>query len=239
MNAKLELLDLLQFARGAERDFAERMGDQVRDERGSPEQWAPKDELAHIGAWKAITAEVLAAAQAGESYTFHNDLDAKNEELYHQYDHLSWGSVLDTLHRHAEQLIARVDAMPEADLADANRFPWLAGRSLWSRALHNGFYHPLWHLALMVAGRGQHQRGRLLMVEVTRRMLALDESQRWQDQFRYNMACYHALAGDKERAIEGLSQCLVGSPELQEWSRQDDDLASIWEEPAYLALLDG
>jgi hypothetical protein len=239
MSKKKRLLDLLQFAGDAERAFASVMGERVRDETGTADSWAPKDELAHVAAWKRITAELIRAGLEGKTFQFHDDLDQKNEELYQQSAAMPWGSVVEGLATDTETLVEQVTAASEAELVDADRFPWLDGRSFWSRALHNGFYHAAWHLALMYAGRGERERGHSLMEEVTREMVSLLEGKRWQDQYQYNQACYYALAGDKERAIEQLGVCLTESAELREWSRQDSDLASIWEEPAYLTLLDG
>ena len=56
---------------------------------------------------------------------------------------------------------------------------------------------------------------------------------------RYNLACHYALAGEKERAIAGLGAALASNPGLAEWSQQDPDLASIRDEPGYLALYEG
>jgi hypothetical protein len=75
------------------------------------------------------------------------------------------------------------------------------------------------------------------MEEVTETLINEDESLRWQGQSIYNLACFYALSGDKERAIENLGKAISLSSDMIEWSREDTDLTSIWDEPGYRALV--
>jgi hypothetical protein len=53
---------------------------------------------------------------------------------------------------------------------------------------------------------------------------------------RYNLACYLALAGEKNKAVELLGEALRLHPGLTEWSRQDTDLVSLHGLPGYERL---
>jgi hypothetical protein len=237
MSKKKALLNLLRIAGEAEQEFAVVLGDLVRHEMGSAEQWAPKDELGHIAAWKLITADTLFAGMNNEPYTFHENLDEKNEALFHQYASLTWEEIVEVLENSRSELVARVEAMPEEDLVEATKYPWLEGRSFWESALREGFCHSLWHLALMYAGREETERGHQLMEQMADRMLSLNDAAGWQNEYRYKLACYYALTGAAEKAMEILAAVLPGNPDLMESSKQDSDLASIWEEPAYRMMI--
>jgi mannose-6-phosphate isomerase-like protein (cupin superfamily) len=48
----------------------------------------------------------------------------------------------------------------------------------------------------------------------------------------YQLACYQALAGDRAKAIEHLEIAYAGDPRTREWAADDDDLASVRDDPA-------
>jgi tetratricopeptide (TPR) repeat protein len=48
----------------------------------------------------------------------------------------------------------------------------------------------------------------------------------------YQLACYEALAGNRDRAIEHLRIAYAGNPETREWAAGDADLASVRDDPA-------
>ncbi len=48
--------------------------------------------------------------------------------------------VLDDSRRVFQQLVAAIDALPETDLNDPNRFPWLEGQSLTSVDFFSHFH---------------------------------------------------------------------------------------------------
>jgi tetratricopeptide (TPR) repeat protein len=84
--------------------------------------------------------------------------------------------------------------------------------------------------------RGDKEYATELQEKTAKLLSELDESQSWQGTVRYNLACHYALAGETETAIEKLREALELNPELTEWSKEDADLASIREEPGYIAL---
>jgi tetratricopeptide (TPR) repeat protein len=64
----------------------------------------------------------------------------------------------------------------------------------------------------------------------------LDDTPRWRGIAKYNLACFYALSGEKEQAIQILNQALELAPDLTEWSQQDPDFANIRDDSAYQAL---
>jgi tetratricopeptide (TPR) repeat protein len=92
------------------------------------------------------------------------------------------------------------------------------------------------HLAEAHMKRGQGARARAMMESLSEGLERLDDSPRWVGVVRYNLACYLALAGEKDKAIQLLSEALRLHPGLTVWSRQDTDLASLHGLPEYERL---
>jgi tetratricopeptide (TPR) repeat protein len=92
------------------------------------------------------------------------------------------------------------------------------------------------HLGPLFIERGEKEYATELQEEAAKLLLELDESQSWQGVVGYNLACHYALAGETKIAIEKLREALELNPELTEWSKEDSDLASLREEPGYIAL---
>jgi hypothetical protein len=69
-------------------------------------------------------------------------------------------------------------------------------------------------------------------------LMALDESPSWQGVAVYNLACFYALAGEKEQSISNLKEALRLNPALTDWSKQDPDFDSIREDSEYSAIYD-
>ena len=46
----------------------------------------------------------------------------------------------------------------------------------------------------------------------------------------YNLACYAAMAGEREKALEHLRTAFERDPRSREWAQTDEDLASVREE---------
>jgi hypothetical protein len=49
----------------------------------------------------------------------------------------------------------------------------------------------------------------------------------------YNLACYHALAGHRTRALERLRVAVEHEPRAAGWAASDADLDSIRDDPAF------
>ena len=51
----------------------------------------------------------------------------------------------------------------------------------------------------------------------------------------YQLACYEALAGRTDEALEHLNKAVVQSEKLREWAQTDEDFASIRDDPRFPA----
>jgi Flp pilus assembly protein TadD len=55
--------------------------------------------------------------------------------------------------------------------------------------------------------------------------------------YLYNMSCYHALAGNRQPAIELLGKAVAMRPEWQETARKDTDFTAMHRDKAFLAVV--
>lgn len=109
--------------------------------------WSVKDSLAHIVAWELRMIAALAEIRQGMKPTaipYNLDdavVDAINQQIYEENRHRSLDAVLADFERSYQEAMAAVEATPEADLIDPNRFPWREGRPLWYMVAGNMHEH--------------------------------------------------------------------------------------------------
>jgi tetratricopeptide (TPR) repeat protein len=236
MEVKNRLVDLLQRVQEDERSFVASLGESERSMIGTPERWSAKDVVAHLAEWRARTAANLAAVRRGEPVASNDDIDASNAEIFQRYHDWSWEDVLRQSETSHSQLIERVQGLTEDELADTQLLPWQRGRPVWRAIAGNEYAHPISHLAICYAERGDQDRATALQETAAWLLAPLDDSPGWQGTIRYNLACHYALIGEKDQAITKLTEALRLYPGLAEWARQDTDLISIREEPAFQKL---
>ena len=52
----------------------------------------------------------------------------------------------------------------------------------------------------------------------------------------YRVAYYEALAGNRDAALEHLRRAVEHEPRAREWARDDEDFASLRDDPKFLAV---
>ncbi len=237
MELKSKLIGLIEHACKEERALFARLSEDERSVRGEPDRWSPKDTIAHLAAWKGRLAENLAAAARGETPVRYEDFETVNARDFEENRDRPWSEILERAAEVCQQLAEQVEKRNEAELRGTETLPWQEDRPLWRVIVGTGHMHPIAvHLEPVLIERGEKEYATELRKEAAELLSELDESQNWQGLVRYNLACHYALAGEAETAIEKLQQALELNPELTEWSKEDSDLASIREEPGYVAL---
>lgn len=84
--------------------------------------------------------------------------------------------------------------------------------------------------AFSLLRRGHEERGR---AEIEAGIAAVPDS--WQA--RYNLACFEALAGNADAALENLERAAELEPErVPKAAAEDEDFASVREDPRFLAI---
>jgi hypothetical protein len=62
----------------------------------------------------------------------------------------------------------------------------------------------------------------------------------WPDHptIHYQLACYHALAGDRTEALDHLRRAAAGDDRIGGWAKRDADFDSIRDDPRFAAIVD-
>ena len=55
----------------------------------------------------------------------------------------------------------------------------------------------------------------------------------------YHLACYQALAGDRDQALANLARACDGDARLKDWAREDEDFDSIRDDPGFEEAVSG
>jgi hypothetical protein len=171
-------------------------------------------------AWDERAVDNHQAALQGVPLPSYGDTDDANNEIFLAHRDMSWEDIqrkVDAVH---QKVTAWLDAQAEDDLTDPARFAWLNNRTLWGRIVGNSVIHPLLHLAESLVPP----------------LLALSDAPAWRSATLYNLACYYALAGLKDKAIAKLGEAFQIDSSLVEWSKEDADLNSLRDDPAFQAL---
>jgi len=236
MDVRPNLVELLERTRDEEQAFVAQLPSQERERIGKVNDWSVKDLIAHLAGWQLRMADRLAELARGEDKAQPEDIEAENALIWSEYSDRNWEEVLRALSTGHQRLMDNLHALSAEDLHDADRFESQKGQPLWRTVAGNECTHPMMHLAESYVKRGQADRAAKMMENLSNDLARLDDSPRWVGVVRYNLACYLALAGEKDRAIEILGDALRLHPGLTEWSRQDTDLVSLHGLPGYERL---
>lgn len=222
----IDLVELLQVTRAAERDLYAMLPAETRDAPGTIGTWSAKDVLAHLGAWRAIEARRLEATARNEAFPAddpdtHERIDDSNARLYAERTGWSWERV-------EEQADTSVEALQQAiGLSNHDVLCECDGTVAGIGA--NGANHAMAHLsdvarlADAAATERYHAFAHELETILARRHLRPRDS----GVMLYNIACHHAVTGDLDEARRLLRVAFSLHPVLQDAARDDPDLEAL------------
>ena len=127
---------------------------------GVEADWSVKDILAHIVAWEGFMRSRMAAALRGEmpgTPQSDADVDQMNAGFFQANKNLPLEEVLAKFADSYQQSYQLVVDTPEADLEDAERFPWRRGRPLCMLVGGNTWWHYEEHRQSIETWLAQHQ----------------------------------------------------------------------------------
>lgn len=232
-DSKTRLIELLDRAYADQQAFAATLSEADRAATGTREHWAIKDALSHIALWQRLSVERVAAIVQGKEPPNTDDYLAINDAHFEAHRDRLWAATIAEAETAYWALAAQTQSLSDEDLTDPQRFVHANGRALARSIVSNGFWHPEAHLAQLYVERGEIERANQSQEEVTALMESIPEER---NAARYNLACYYAMSGQQARALTELASALKLNPDLIEWSKQDSDLDSLRNDPAYVAL---
>ena len=230
---KTRLIQLLDLGRALQQQFMADLDPAARSAAGTWENWAVKDELAHITAWQFNALARLAALLHDEAVPDFSDYQAINRMIYDTNRDRTLAEIVAEGDRAYADFVALIRSSSDDDLAQPLSYAEEKSTSLVAQIMGNGLEHPVLHYADYYRRHGDLDKA--LQVYETGVTAVAD----WPEQYglaRYNQACFYALSGQADQAIGALREALRLRPDLVEWSQQDSDLISLRESTAYQAL---
>lgn len=222
------LIDALRIAREVEREILAALDPARRDAPAADGGWSAKDTLAHLSAWRQRQTDRLAARREGreEPNLPATDIDEINAGFHAERANWDWKRVAADAESTADALMAEVAAAGSETLADPKMVGSIMG---------DGPEHDLGHLGQLAATEAL--RARVLDLADTAR--AIIDRGGWPARTaayaRYNLACFHALAGHLDVARSLLREALPEQEELRTLAPTDDDLIALRDEIPDLA----
>lgn len=213
----------LRAARATERAIFAAYEPTERDAPAADGGWSPKDVLAHLGAWRRHQADRLAARREGrdEAAFPAGETDEINAVLHAERAGWSWDRVLADTTAATELLIVEIEVAADETLANDRMVGSIMG---------NGPEHDLAHLPALAARVGLEERIAALAGDVAAAVDSGGLPTRAAAYARYNLACFHALAGRLDEARALLRVALPASDELRAFAPDDGDLVALRDE---------
>lgn len=230
---KTRLIQLFELSRSFQQQLIADLDPAERTAPGTWENWSIKDELAHVVAWQLNSLARLAALVHAETIPDFSETEKINRSIYNTNHDRTLAEIVAEADRAYADFVALIQSLSEEDLAQPARFSDQEPRSLAAQIMGNGYEHPIFHYAERYRRRGDLAKALQLHEES---VAAVADWPEWYGTARYNLACFYALNGQKEKALHELREALQLRPDLSEWSKQDTDLASLHDDPAFSAL---
>ena len=132
-----------------------------------PSNLSIKDVMAHLRAWQQVSIARLEAAQLNKEPVFPNwlggldpesedDRDQFNARIYETYHQQPWSRVHQDWRDGFLRFLKLGEEIPENDLLDTEKYPWLKGYSLFAVLQGSYEHHHDDHLEPLLAWLRQH-----------------------------------------------------------------------------------
>ena len=220
---------LLNFAAAEEQELLATAAFCPDYDRGSPDKWAAVPVVAHNNEFKTQQTERISAIRSGQVPRSYSEVDHSSAQVYQGYQARPPDTVLAGCRRISAQLIDGTWALPDEDLLDPARHPWLNGRKLWLQIVVRGYWHPTGHLGDYYLGHDQPGRAVALQVQGLAMARYLDAPAAAAGMAGYSLACAQAQAGQPEEAARTLAEAIEANPDLRANASRDADLRVLRE----------
>lgn len=239
MSLKTRFANLLHYLRDVQLAFADHLTEEERATAGTEQHWSAKDTLFHNMVWANFHLTRLQAFERDGVWPEREDggdFDKSNREIFEEYRNKTWDEayamVRDT-YAAADAYLARTS---EDELLTEIEFEGKQYEK-WRVIAADHIVHPMIHLWEYLH---KHHHDDVLADVFGEPFLAslveVSDDPGWRGTQLYNVACIRALSGQTQQAIADLRAGLQLAPSLIDWSKEDPDLDSLRDDPAYQAL---
>jgi hypothetical protein len=231
---KNEMLEVMGFAQGELSALIEHLAPEEKSARGSLKKWSAKDMLFHLAFWNNHLNAQIEKGLKGEKVPQPGDyLNQVNDGVLFEHIDQPFEEAQSEVQDAYQKMLDITADLSAGDLSDLQKYKFLEGRSLLDRILGTYGYHVAAHISDHYIQSGKLEKARALQEKLSEKLSAFPT---WKANSVYNLACFYALNGMGQEAIEKLKVAFKERPELLEWSKQDSDMDPLREMPEYQAL---
>ena len=169
------------------------------------------------------------AIRSGQVPAGYGEVDHSSAEVYQGYSAQPPDAVLAECRRVSAELVDGTWALPDEDLLDPARHPWLNGRMLWLQIVVRGFWHPTGHLGDYYLAHGQPGRAVALQAQGLAMARYLGAPTPVAGMAGYSLACAQAQAGQPDQAARTLAEAIEANPDLRAHASRDPGLRILRE----------
>lgn len=232
-----QLANVLHRSHRSVMNFMDALSHAERSAPGTWENWAPKDQLAHITYWNRRAVEFLSYVSRGQNPPKYPNYEECNRLNFDETKDKPVEMTMREAEAVQESLALVLKRFTEADLRAIGKHPYNPEGTLLEYILHNYYSHVITHVTDAYLKLGDTRAVDRAADQMVTDILSLDDSPRSRGTVLYNRACLYALTGNRPKALEFLKQGIEHRPDLKSWAQEDADLANLREDPQFTALL--
>lgn len=222
------VIKALESQRDAEREF---VAEALRSER-QPKGWPAALVMFHISMWRERLRDALTEFRHARPYTAPPDnIDEVNDaELASGI-----GTPLADAAARSDKLLRELIALA-GELGD-RPFKWYVANTTVEALLRNSYTHPRLHLFEYLRENRERDRAHRLFEGAVTEMRELSAPPIALGMVIYNLACVRADQGRLDDALTLLEEALAIRPLMKQSAKTDRDLAPLFEDPRFKALV--
>lgn len=234
ISLKDSLLILLHSAHEEEHAFLARLNTETYTTLDTSEPWSRNEILKHLTSVKQRQANRLISIAQGEIPLMGGQY---TDQIFESYQNMTWTEMQLEAAKVFETLIEQVRACNEEDLANPLRYTWLDGQSLAEQILIKDVWHTYGHFTEICTQQGNIDYILDLYEKLVHTAKQANMHPLPYGGVTYNLACMYVRTGQRDKAIEHLSQALKLYPAFLKSAQEDPDFDDLRAEPAVRALL--
>ncbi|MDO9546525.1 MAG: ClbS/DfsB family four-helix bundle protein [Pelolinea sp.] len=230
-DALIAFLDLIKTEIAS---FEKTLSQQEKRLNGSLENWSAKDVLSHLVFWDNHFISQVSKARSGEKVPQVDDyLDQINDGIFIEHFDQSFSDAFNDLEKSCINATNLLQSFSADELNDKGLYDFLNGRTLVDNSLGTFGWHITHHISDYYLKNGFPEKA-VGVQEIYSHELQKFPS--WEANAIYNLACFFAQVKEKDKAINNLKAAFLLKPDLVEWSKGDNDLDSLRDDPGFKAL---